>query len=73
MDKIKRRKAIYAVYYGKPDYETFIDLGTAGQLAKRLGCKLENIHYMACAKGKNYGADRYLVLKIGKEGDKEDE
>lgn len=58
----------YAIYRG----DTFVDLGTAKELAERLGVK-ENTIYCYASKSKKYryGEDRMIAVEM--DGDEEEE
>ena len=53
-----RHKSVYAIYKG----DDFIDLGTAEELSKKLGVKVNTIRYMATkAHHKRATSDNWMV------------
>lgn len=67
----KRRKRVYALYQG----DEFIDLGTAAQLARILGCKTETVEWQSSASGRRRarpdGRHIIRVADIDEEDDNE--
>lgn len=59
-----RKKDVYAVY----DNDTFIDVGTYEELAKRLNVKKSTLIFYGTPAGRERGRG-YIVVKVGKESD----
>lgn len=59
-------KVVYALYRG----DTFIDVGTAFELAEKLNIRVKTLREYATPRHKNRNGDGgYIAVRIGKEAD----